>query len=188
MQRQFPNQFHNNSGGRLPNPDEFFRDKNYNNNTPKITQEEMEAMMMNKQNSYVPTIDPQQQCQKFEDINNAKIFQIQSLYNDINSLKAKIMEIEKRVQQLDQGNKQPMQQPMQQPVQQPIQQPMQQLMQQPMQQPMPTQFQPPIKPKRQVQRQVQMQPQMQLQMQPQMQSQMQPQMQSQGGFKPWGSK
>jgi hypothetical protein len=80
----------------LPNPEELFRDPTYNNNAPKVSSEDMKAFA----NRYTSMLQPQyptQNGQKFDDINNAKTFQIQSLHNDILAVKAKVAELEKRL-------------------------------------------------------------------------------------------
>ena len=123
---------------QLPNPSDIFRDQNYNGKA-KMTEREMQAML-NSRPDFAPPPLPQQ-VQKFEDVNNAKLFQVQSLYSDLNLLKttfqSKVAEIEKRLQIIEQpsqagqnpGNMQPFTPPAQlthfQPLQTQMQQPIQ---------------------------------------------------------------
>ncbi len=83
----------------LPNPEQLFADPNYKNNS-KISQQEMEALM-NKRPDFTSNLPPPQ-TQKFDDVYNAKNFQIQSLINDFDSFKEsfknKFIEFEKRLQ------------------------------------------------------------------------------------------
>ncbi len=156
---------------QLPNPNEIFRDPHYNEKA-KMSEREMQALMSSRPSFDSSGSMPPQQVANFEDINNAKLFQAQSLRNDLNLLKttfqSKVTEIEKRLQIMEQPSQasqnptnmqpftpnhltyfQPLQtqiQPMQQPMQQqPMQQqPMQQQpMQQGFQQPMQQGFQQP---------------------------------------------
>ena len=80
----------------LPNPKQIFRDPNYNAQGPKISQRDMDELM-NRRDSFAPP-PPPQQVQKFEEINNPKIFQFQTLSNDIQAIRAKLIEIEKRME------------------------------------------------------------------------------------------
>jgi len=90
---------------QLPNANEIFRDPHYNEKA-KMSEREMQALM-NSRPDFAPP-PPLQQIPKFEDVNNAKLFQAQSLHNDLNLLKAtfqsKVAEIEKRLQIMEQPN------------------------------------------------------------------------------------
>jgi len=135
----------NNRNYNLPNPEEIFRDPNYNGKAPRINENDMKSFESRRE-SFAPPQMPQQ-VPKFEDINNPRTFQIQSLNNDLIAVKNKIIEIEKRIHLLEHPQAphqmpQPLQlqpppitylnqQPMQQPIQQPMQQPMQSQQQQP---------------------------------------------------------
>jgi len=187
----------------LPNPEQIFRDPNYSNNAPKISQKDMEDLL-NKRETFAPP-PPPQQVQKFEDINNAKIFQVQSLNNDILAVRQKLAEIEKRMELIQHPpvQQQPQPLPLVQPQMTFIQPPSQQYQQPPpqqqyQQQPPPQQQyhqQPPPQQQIQPQKPVQFQPQKPVQFQPQKPIQFQPQkpiqsnqqQQQPQGFKPFNS-
>jgi len=151
----------------LPNPTVFFRDPNYNEKA-KLSENEINAIF-NRPNIEPPNLLPNQNNQnnqnsnqnnqnpKFDEINNAKVFQIQSLHNDLVLLKttfqAKITDIEKRLSIIEhppnlnqnQANMQPFSPPQQLTHFQPLQTQMQQGFQPPQQnfQPPQQNFQPP---------------------------------------------
>lgn len=166
---------------QLPDPQQYFRDPTFNAQSSRMSDQEMQARMNNMRIDFAPP-PPPPQVQNFNELNNAKLFQVQSLHNDLNTIKttfqAKIAEIEKRLQIIEQpslagpnpANNQPFQPPAQmtnfQPLQTQVQgfQPQQGFQQQPMQQ-----------------QQMQQQP---MQQQPMQQQPMQ-QQPMQGGFQPF---
>jgi len=173
---------------QLPNPAEIFADPRYNGNAPRVSQKEIEDLM-NRRGDFAPP-QVQQQVQKFDDINNAKTFQIQSLHNDLVSLKAKLAEVEKRLYNIEQPGGQAPQVPMTQ-VPTTHYQPLQSQVQsgfQPQQQQHPQMqngFQPQQQPQMQNGFQPQQQPQMHKQQVQMQQVQMQQPPQMQGGFQPY---
>ena len=192
---------------QLPNANEIFRDPNYNEKA-KLSPEQMDIQMralLNNRPDFGASQPPPQQVPKFEEVNNAKLFQVQSLHSDLNLLKAtfqsKIAEIEKRLQIMEHPNQASQNPNNMQPFTppqlthfQPLQTQMQQMqggfqMQQPQQQMMqgfqqPQQFQQqPQQGFQQQPQQFQQPPPQQFQQPPQQGFQQQPQMQ--GGFQPF---
>jgi len=76
------------------NPVDLFRDKNYSSDIPKISDKDLELLKNGRENY---NQIPQPIVKNFEDINNPKTFQIQSISNEIQILKTKILELEKKM-------------------------------------------------------------------------------------------
>lgn len=64
----------------------------------KITEKDLENMQKNY-NQFVPVV-PQPQVQNFKELNNAQNFQLQNFQNELNLLKNKVQDMEKRLAQL----------------------------------------------------------------------------------------
>ena len=79
-------------------PQRLFADPNYNPQGNKVSDQDFQAMQQRYKQ-----FQPVQQApavQNFQEINNAQNFQVQNLQNDIDAMRKKLDELEKRVNQL----------------------------------------------------------------------------------------
>lgn len=105
----------------LPDPEQFFRDPSYVEDTPKISQKDMDSLMNRREEFKVQNSSNKQpdftQFNKQQAPTQPKVLQLNEFENDLKSLKIKVRDMEKRLETLKSSQYQPPTQQYKPPVQ-----------------------------------------------------------------------